>query len=69
MRPRFYEPWEQVEEPEVPEDAVCPDCGVRLTPENVAKKFEGVADAPDGLPAPIMLLMCRDCHPDPEGTR
>jgi hypothetical protein len=45
----------------IPDGAECPECDVPLTEENVATRVEDVKEAPDGLPAPVLLLLCAKC--------
>lgn len=56
---------------DVPDDAACPACGVKLTPENVMRRHEGTAGAvvPTDVPGvdeevedvPVYVLGCMNC--------
>ena len=46
----------------IPTDAACPECGTPLTETNADARLEDIADAPDGLPAPVLLLICKQCR-------
>ena len=52
------EPWEQ----NIPDDAQCPYCEVKLTPDNVAARYEG--EAPTVFASenvPVYVLQCMEC--------
>ena len=45
-----------------PVDAVCAECGVPIDLDDCGHVFEGTAEAPDGLPAPILMAVCKRCE-------
>ena len=52
------EPWQKL-------DACCADCGEPIDLDDCGHRWEGVADAPDGLPAPILIAVCKLCEREP----
>jgi hypothetical protein len=60
-----------IHESEIPNDAMCPGCGVALTKDNVFHRWDGTAGAvaPTEVPGvveedddvPIYVLQCVDC--------
>lgn len=48
-------------EPYEGDEGLCAICDSPISLGRAAKRFDGVAEAPDGLPAPVFVLTCDTC--------
>jgi hypothetical protein len=46
-------------------EAVCGVCGTPIDLDDCGHLAEGVAEAPDGLPAPVLMAVCKPCENRP----
>ena len=40
----------------------CAECGETINLATAPGRFDGTAPAPDGLPAPVFVLLCQRCY-------